>query len=83
MKKTIYPFLICFYFFVNNLSAQEDKTTFNDKDTFTYKRIEILDKEEGKMSIIGGKAEHYSNTDTNIATRSASDSGIGETPGHL
>ena len=42
MKKIIHTFLISFFIFANTLNAQEDKTTFDEKDTFTYERLDVL-----------------------------------------
>jgi len=83
MKKIIYTFLISFFVFANNMNAQEDTTTFDDKDTFTYKKIDILDKEEGDMSLSGKNETQPSSTETSTASRSTSSSSAGETPGRL
>ena len=83
MKKIIHTFLISFFIFANTLNAQEDKTTFDEKDTFTYERLDVLDKEEGDLSLTGNTETQHPDSETSLAARSSSDSGIGETPGRL
>ena len=83
MKKIIYTFLISFFVFANTINAQEDTTTFDDKDTFTYERLDVLDKEEGDLSLTGDTEAQHPDSETSLAARRSSDSGIGETPGRL
>ena len=83
MKKIIHTFLISFFIFANTLNAQEDKTTFDEKDTFTYERLDVLDKEEGDLSLTGNTETQHPDSETSLAARSSTDSGIGETPGRL
>ncbi|MDO5968192.1 RHS repeat-associated core domain-containing protein [Flavivirga aquimarina] len=58
--------------------------TKNSKDDFTYKKIEILESEEGNISLTGGEASFGKSLSTSSAKSFAGGgSGIGETTGVL
>ncbi len=68
--------------------GQDNKTTGTTKqttDNFTYKKIEILEREEGTLSLTGASASSGSplSATSSSAMTSNSASGIGETTGAL
>lgn len=70
--------------------GQENKTsgeTKIDKDEFTYKKINIVDREEGNLSISGGNntstSKSLSASSAKSVSGKGSSSGIGETMGKL
>ncbi|WP_299112096.1 RHS repeat-associated core domain-containing protein [uncultured Winogradskyella sp.] len=81
MKKFLYILSISLFILVNKANAQQDQTVI-EEDTFTYKRLDVTNKEDGTLSIKGGKASQKPKTEAAIESRN-SNSGIGETPGNL
>ncbi|WP_054851351.1 RHS repeat-associated core domain-containing protein [Olleya sp. ITB9] len=81
MRRIIYILSIIFFALVNKINAQQDQILI-EEDTFTYEKIDVTDKEEGALSIEGGKTKQKSNTEASFESRS-SNSGIGETPSNL
>ena len=83
MKRFIYTLLISFFVFVNNANAQENKTIIDKNDEFSFKKVNILHKERGKLSVSGNGSEKKTNIEPIAAENRGSNSGIGETPGSL
>ena len=81
MKKITYTLLISLFVFVGNANAQEGKTII-EKDTFTYRKVKITDRDEGVLPLLGNKSRKKPDSDMTPSTKS-SDSGIGETPDNL
>ena len=81
MKNIIYTLLLSAFLFSNYTNAQNDQTLTNQQDTFTYKKLEVIDSECGTIAMPGGNSNQQANSkDTNLSSKS---SGLGETPGIL
>ena len=64
--------------------AQEDETSINEQDAFTYEEINVVDQEEGNLSISGNDDTKQKSNEAFIeSVGKNSGSGIGETPGNL
>lgn len=79
MKKYIYILL----FFLLNTSykvyAQQDRVVV-EKDTFSYKRVSVINRDKGNILLKGAKIAKENNQKSNLRN---DNSGIGETPGVL
>ncbi|UNY99767.1 FG-GAP-like repeat-containing protein [Zhouia spongiae] len=76
MKKVIYTIALCCSF---TLLAQEKENIPSQGDTFTYKRLDILETEKDDSK----NSDSYLRNESPQLARSSSSSGIGETPGFL
>lgn len=81
MKKITYTLLVSLFVFVSNVSAQESKTII-EKETFTFKKVKITDRDEGVLTMSEHKSRKNSNSELAPSAR-GTNTGIGETPGYL
>lgn len=82
MKKITYTLLVSLFVFVSNISAQESKTII-EKDTITFKKLKITNRNEGVLQLIGDKSIKTSDSNINATSAKNSNPGIGETQSEL
>ncbi|MBU2926707.1 RHS repeat-associated core domain-containing protein [Winogradskyella psychrotolerans] len=82
MKNLDILFLVCLFVFTNNISAQEDITIFGE-DTFTYEKIDIIDRDKGTTVPLLKSQKKLNSKIKSSSVAKNSNSGVGETPGNL
>jgi len=83
MKNYIYIAFIIFITAFNNLNAQEKhNNSKKEGDTFTYKKIDVLNSDSGELPL-SGASQPAKSADTNSSANRTQSTGTEETEGNL